>query len=212
DRAAARRELGIPDDVQLVALLPGSRGGEIKRLGPVIAAAARRILAAKPEVRFVTPTATAATRQRFSQMLAAEELEDRVELLEGQSFTALCAADAAILASGTATLEALLCKTPMVVTYRISPITHLIVRVTRMMKVDQFSLPNALAGERLVPELMQAAATPEGLAEEALALLSDSPRRSHMIKRFTEIHQSLRSDTSAGNEVAAFLAERGGSR
>ncbi|MEM1089252.1 MAG: lipid-A-disaccharide synthase [Pseudomonadota bacterium] len=212
DRAAARRELGIPDDVQLVALLPGSRGGEIKRLGPVIAAAARRILAAKPEVRFVTPTATAATRQRFSQMLAAEELEDRVELLEGQSFTALCAADAAIIASGTATLEALLCKTPMVVTYRISPITHLIVRVTRMMKVDQFSLPNALAGERLVPELMQAAATPEGLAEEALALLSDSPRRSHMIKRFTEIHQSLRSDTSAGDEVAAFLAERGGSR
>ncbi|MFK7955213.1 MAG: lipid-A-disaccharide synthase [Lysobacterales bacterium] len=205
DRLAARQALGLASDAQVVALLPGSRGGEIKRLGGVIAEAARRMLDMNPTLQFVTPTATTRTRQRFEQCLKDSAVDEHVKVLDGQSFSALCAADVAIIASGTATLEALLCKTPMVVTYRISPITHFIVKLTKMMKVEQFSLPNALAGEALVPELMQAAATAEALAQATEELLAHSPRRQHMLERFAQIHQTLRSDTSAGEQVIQFI-------
>ncbi len=205
---AARLSLDLPAQGTVVALLPGSRGGEIKRLGPVMASAARLMLKADPQLLFVTPTATAATRERFIAMLQAEGIADRVKVLEGQSFAALSAADVAIIASGTATLEALLCKTPMVVTYRISPITRVIVQTLKMMKVDQFSLPNALAGEALVPELMQEQASPENLAQAATELLNNPQQRQMLLERFSQIHLTLISDTSAGEQVAEFLSRR----
>lgn len=163
DRAAARAELGLPEG-PLVALMPGSRGGEVGRLASVFFDAAERLQALKPGIRFVLPCASPQRRAQIETLLVGRNLP--LTLLDGQSHLALAACDAVLIASGTATLEALLYKRPMVVAYRLAPLTFWILK--RMVKSPYISLPNLLAQRLLVPELLQDDATPEALAQTLL--------------------------------------------
>lgn len=202
DRAAARNELGLADG-PVVALMPGSRGGEVGRLGALFLEAAQRLVDLLPGVRFVLPCANAARRAQIEQMLAGRELP--LTLLDGQSHTALAACDAVLIASGTATLEAMLYKRPMVVAYRLAPLTYWILK--RMVKSPYVSLPNLLAQRLLVPELLQDAATSEALAQTLAPLVKDG---SQQTESFDQIHRTLRRDASnqAADAVLALLKDR----
>ncbi|HJR28823.1 lipid-A-disaccharide synthase [Pseudomonas sp. PDM28] len=188
DRAAARAELGLPDG-PLVALMPGSRGGEVGRLGALFLDTAQRLRALRPGVRFVMPCASAQRRAQLEELLAGRDLP--LTLLDGQSHLALAACDAVLIASGTATLEALLYKRPMVVAYRLAPLTFWILK--RMVKSPYISLPNLLAQRLLVPELLQDDATVEALAQTLSPLIEGGEEQT---RGFDEIHRTLRLDAS----------------
>ena len=188
DRAAARAELGLPDG-PLVALMPGSRSGEVGRLASVFFDAAERLQALKPGVRFVLPCASPQRRAQIETLLEGRNLP--LTLLDGQSHLALAACDAVLIASGTATLEALLYKRPMVVAYRLAPLTFWILK--RMVKSPYISLPNLLAQRLLVPELLQDDATPEALAQTLLPLIDGGEEQT---RGFDDIHRTLRRDAS----------------
>ena len=188
DRAAARAELGLPEG-PLVALMPGSRGGEVGRLGALFFDAAERLLALKPGVRFVLPCSSPQRRAQIEALLVGRDLP--LTLLDGHSHLALAACDAVLIASGTATLEALLYKRPMVVAYRLAPLTYWILK--RMVKSPYISLPNLLAQRLLVPELLQDAATPEALAQTIVPLIDGGEEQT---RGFDEIHRTLRRDAS----------------
>lgn len=189
DRAAAREVLGVAGQTPLVALLPGSRGGEVSRLGALFLDAAERLRAMRPGVQFVLPCASAERRAQLEQLLAGRDLP--LLLLDGRSHEALAACDAVLIASGTATLEALLYKRPMVVAYRVAPLTFKILK--RLVKSPYISLPNLLAERLLVPELIQDAATPEALAQTLAPLLDDGEVQT---EGFDVIHRALRQDAS----------------
>ncbi|WP_426117764.1 lipid-A-disaccharide synthase [Pseudomonas sp. DSP3-2-2] len=188
DRAAARTELGLGDG-PVVALMPGSRGGEVGRLGSLFLDAAQLLLAQRPGLRFVLPCASPQRRAQIEQLLQGRDLP--LTLLDGGSHLALAACDAVLIASGTATLEALLYKRPMVVAYRMAPITFWILK--RLVKSPYVSLPNLLAQRLLVPELLQDAATAETLAQTLLPLLEGGQEQT---SGFDEIHRTLRRDAS----------------
>ncbi|GFM82095.1 lipid-A-disaccharide synthase [Pseudomonas cichorii] len=199
DRPAARAELGLGDG-PVVALMPGSRGGEVGRLGSLFFETAERLLAQRPDLRFVLPCASPQRRAQVEQLLQGRDLP--VTLLDGRSHVALAACDAVLIASGTATLEALLYKRPMVVAYRLAPLTFWILK--RLVKSPYVSLPNLLAQRLLVPELLQDAATPEALARTLLPLLDNGQVQT---EGFDEIHRILRRDASnqAADAVLSLL-------
>lgn len=189
DRAAARHALDLPAEGSVVALMPGSRGGEVGKLGALFLDAAEQLRTLRPGIRFVLPCANAARREQLEQMLAGRDLP--LTLLDGRSHQALAACDAVLIASGTATLEALLYKRPMVVAYRLAPLTYKILR--RLVKSPYVSLPNLLAQRLLVPELIQDAATPEALAQTLSPLLDGGEAQT---EGFDTIHRALRRDAS----------------
>ncbi|MBC2657714.1 lipid-A-disaccharide synthase [Pseudomonas sp. MSSRFD41] len=197
DRAAARAELGLPDG-PLVALMPGSRGGEVGRLGSLFLEAAERLRAMRPGVRFILPCANAQRRTQVEELLVGRDLP--LTLLDGQSHKALAACDAVLIASGTATLEALLYKRPMVVAYRLAPLTFWILK--RMVKSPYVSLPNLLAQRLLVPELLQDDATAEALAKTLSPLIEGGEEQT---SGFDQIHRTLRRDAS--NQAAQAVLE-----
>lgn len=197
DRAAARARLGLDGGAPVLAVLPGSRLGEIGRLGEIFLDAAARVREAVPHLQVVVPAANAACRAAIEALPASGMPAGALHVVDGQARDALVAADVVLLASGTATLEAMLAKRPMVVGYRIAASTHAIVRGLGMLKVDRYALPNVLAGETLVPELMQDACTPERLAAAVLAWLRDPAAVAALVPRFEAIHQALRRDASA---------------
>lgn len=188
DRAAARAELGLLEG-PVVALMPGSRGGEVGRLGALFFDAAQRLRVLRPDIQFVLPCASPQRRTQIELLLQGRDLP--VTLLDGQSHLALAACDAVLIASGTATLEALLYKRPMVVAYRMAPITFWILK--RLVKSPYVSLPNLLAQRLLVPELLQEAATAETLVQTLLPLLDGGEAQT---AGFDEIHRTLRRDAS----------------
>lgn len=190
DPEPAREQLGLPLDVEVVALLPGSRGGEVAKLGALFVETARYLLAEKPQLRFIIPAANQARREQLAAILA-EMPNLPIQILEGQSQTALQACDAVLIASGTATLEAMLFKKPMVVAYKLAPVSHWL--LTKMVKSPYISLPNLLANDMLVPEFIQDAATPQALGKAVLAQLRDG---SEQTQRFAQLHESLRCDAS----------------
>lgn len=190
DRAAARAELQLPQDGLVVALMPGSRGGEVGRLGPLFLAAAERLRSMRPGIRFVVPCASPERREQLEQILAGRDLP--LTLLDGQSHAALAACNAVLIASGTATLEALLYKRPMVVAYSVAPLTFRILK--RMVKSPYVALPNLLAQRLLVPELLQDAATPDAMARLLSPLLDNGDVQT---EGFDAIHRTLRCDASS---------------
>ncbi len=189
DRAAAREALDLPQDEPVVALMPGSRGGEVARLGELFLDAAIRLRALRPGIHFLLPCATPERREQLEQMLAGRDLP--LTLLNGRSHEALAACDAVLIASGTATLEALLYKRPMVVAYRVAPLTYRVLK--RLVKSPYISLPNLLAERLLVPELIQDAATPEALAQAVAPLIDGGQVQT---EGFDLIHRALRRDAS----------------
>jgi lipid-A-disaccharide synthase len=194
DVAAARRRLGLPDE-PLVALLPGSRRAEVQHIGPAFVGAAVLMLRRQPRLRFALPVADAGLRPLLAQALAAAgEAAGRITLFDGRSHDCLEAAEGALVASGTATLEAALFGKPMVIAYRMPATSYWIMR--QMGQVNFVGLPNILAGEALVPELLQHDATPLRLADALLALLDDGPRRRRLTDRFAQMHAELKRDTA----------------
>jgi lipid-A-disaccharide synthase len=204
DRAAARAALGLPPAAPVLAVLPGSRVGEVARLGAIFADAVERLRRTHPGLVAIAPMANARCRDVFAPVA------ERIRLLDGRSHEAMVAADVVLLASGTAALEAMLAKRPMVVGYRIAPVTHFIVRRLGLLKIDRYSLPNVLAGEPLVPELMQHDCTPERLAEAVARLLDDPGASARMLTRFHELHESLR--RGASERAAEAILELAGPR
>ena len=204
-RASARQALGIAADARVVALLPGSRRGEVQRLAGAMRAAALRLGAAEPALQFIAPMASTATRAVFE---SAGPAPATLRLLDGQARLALQAADAALVASGTATLEALLCRCPMVVAYRFGALTVALVRALRLFRLPYFSLPNLLAGEALVPEFFQSAVQPAALADAVATELQPGAVRERLLARFAQIHHTLRVG-GAGRAADAVLRRIG---
>ncbi|QOW18892.1 lipid-A-disaccharide synthase [Lysobacter ciconiae] len=200
DRDAARATLGLDPQRPVLALLPGSRVGEIQRLGADFIGAAARVLAAEPALQVVAPMAGPQARDAFQTILSNHPdrtaLSRALSVVDGQSRTAMVASDVILLASGTATLEAMLAKRPMVVAYKVSALTYLLVKTLGMLKVDHYALPNVLAGEEVVPELMQDDCGPEALADACLKWLRGGDTRA-LQSRFLTLHDSLRRGASA---------------
>ena len=205
DQAAARTGLGLPADAPVLALLPGSRLGEIRRLGPDFLHAAAILKQALPDLRIVAPMANAQCHAAFS---ALGSPPDGLSVIDGNAHTALIAADAVLLASGTAALEAMLAKRPMAVAYRIATLTHFIVKTLGLLRTDVYSLPNILSGQRLVPELMQDACKPEALAAALLPFLRARTAPPELLGEFRRLHESLRGGGSmaAADAIAQLCA------
>lgn len=196
DQAKVRAGLGLAPDARVVALLPGSRSAEIEHLLPRFLQAARLMLREQPGLRFVLP-AVPAQFARIEQLVTRAGLGEALQLTRGGSHAALAACDATLIASGTATLEAALFKRPMVIAYHMNWLSWKLHQ--RKMLQPWVGLPNILAGEFLVPELLQEAATPAALARETLAWLADDPatqaRREALRQRFVRLHGELSRDT-----------------
>ncbi|RFP10344.1 lipid-A-disaccharide synthase [Duganella sp. BJB488] len=203
DVAGARRALGMPEDANVVAIMPGSRMSEIKYNTVAFIGAARLLKQRDRSLRFVAPMAGERQRKYFLELVAQAGLQDvEVQLLDGQSHTAIAAADAVLVASGTASLEVALFKKPMVIAYRMAELEWQILRHFNYQ--PWIGLPNILAREFLVPELLQNAANPAALAEAMWKQLSDAPHRLRLVERFTDMHHSLLRN-SAVESAAAVL-------
>lgn len=194
DPLQAREHLGIQHRGPLVALLPGSRLGEVRRLAGDFLRAASWCLERRSDIQFVVPLANNACRSVFEELLAAVNKRLPVTLLDGQSLEAMAAANAVMLASGTATLECLLLKRPMVMAYRLSPLTYQLARL--LVNTPYYSLPNLLADQPLVKEFIQGAISPEALGGEILSFIEDPSRTQQLTSVFTKIHNELRQDAS----------------
>jgi len=219
DREAARRALGLDLKSSIVALLPGSRRGEVARLAADFAAVARWMVAQRPDLEFIAPMASAATRQIFSEALRRDAPALEVRLIDGQATTALSAANVVLVASGTATLETALCKRPMVVVYRLGAFTGWVLTRLNLVKSKFFAQPNLLADKRVVGEYFQDQIIPESIGAELLMWLDDSERRSALEREFSRIHADLRrgAGTRAAQAILDLLnsrspAERGSAR
>jgi lipid-A-disaccharide synthase len=200
DRAAARSTLGLDPSASIVAILPGSRLGEIERLGADFVRAAHYIAQRRPEIRFVSPMASARVRHAFERKIAEVPNAPEIRRYDGQAQQVLAASDAVIVASGTASLETLLSRRPMVVAYRWGKVTAFVLRALGLVKVQFFSQPNLLAGRRVVPELLQEQVSGESLGSALLRVLEDSEVRADMDREFLKIHQTMR---RGGADLAA---------
>ena len=191
----AKAQLRLPARKLIVALLPGSRRSELRHMAVAFLLAAHRFRQEVPEVHFVCPMVTRETRDMFERAVyEQQQTELPLTLMFGHSHEALAAADLALVASGTATLEAALFKTPMVIAYRQSPLSWALMRT--MLYLPYVGMPNILAGEKLVPELLQGDAGPAALAGALLALLRDTAAQKRQVERFHEIHQQLRQNAA----------------
>jgi lipid-A-disaccharide synthase len=195
DVAAARAALGLEGAAPVVAILPGSRMSELKYNSVAFAGAARLLAAREPGMRFVAPMAGETQRRYFESLLAGAGLSDvPLQIVDGQSHTVIAAADAVLVASGTATLEVALYKKPMVIAYKMMAASWQLMR--HMGYQPWVGLPNILAREFLVPELLQHAATPEAIADALWRQLEDASGRRRLAQRFTEMHHALLRDTA----------------
>jgi lipid-A-disaccharide synthase len=197
DRAHARALLSLPAEAEVVALLPGSRRGEVGRLAEDFAATVAWLAAERPRLRFIAPMASGATREIFARVLRRVAPQVPVQLIDGQAQTALIASNAVLVASGTASLEAALCKRPMVVVYRLGAISAWIIRRLNLVKSKFFSQPNLLADRRVVGEYFQEQIVPESIGAELLMWLDDSGRRTTLEQEFERLHVELKRDASA---------------
>jgi len=210
DRQAARRALGLDLDAPVVALLPGSRRGEVARLAADFAATAIWLAAQRPALKFVAPMASAATRKIFSRALARHAPALSVQLIDSQATTALIAANVVLVASGTASLEAALCKRPMVVVYRLGALTAWVLTRLNLVKAKYFAQPNLLADRRLVGEYFQEQIVPASIGAELLMWLDDTERRGALEREFSRIHADLRRDAGmrAAQAIIALVNSR----
>jgi lipid-A-disaccharide synthase len=194
DAAGARRTLGLPERGQVVAVLPGSRGGEITYIAPAFFATIGWLARRRPDLVFVVPAATETIYGRLRALLASADLPDGVDvrLVMGHSHDAMAAADAVLVASGTATLEVALYRRPMVIAYRMAWLSYQIMR--RMGYLPWIGLPNILCNETVVPEFIQDGATPEAMGAALLAQLDDPLLGTRLAERFATLHETLRRD------------------
>lgn len=201
DAERARFELGLAREGEYVAILPGSRNGEVSRLSPDFAGTMAWLLQRRPQLRFIVALANDATREIFEEALdrvtsQAPDLRDRVTMVNGHAQSVIAASDVVLLASGTATLEATLIKRPMVVAYRLGLLTSFLLKHLKLFKAPFFAQPNLLAGRQVVPEFFNAEVRPEVLGPAVLEQLTRADRE-QLVQTFTVIHETLRRDASA---------------
>jgi len=212
DKQAARQQLGLSADADVLALLPGSRSNELHYLVQPFIETACWLHARRPTLEFVVPLSNNERRVQFEQAMAQVKAQGsdlpKLTLVDGQSREVMAAADVVLLASGTAALEAMLLKRPMVVAYKLAPLTYWLAK--RLVKVENVSLPNLLANESLVPELIQHEATPENLGQTLLDYFDNPATMEKLNHRFDDIHQTLRQDASkqAADAILNLLAQK----
>lgn len=207
DRYAVREKLALPQDKPIFALLPGSRRGELESMGEIFVKTAKLIRDTLPNAQFVVPLATRETRLQFEKAIYQQQAGDiPIRLLFGHAQDAVGAADVALVASGTATLEVALIKRPMVITYKIAKLSYWLMK--RMAYLPYVGLPNVLCGRFVVPEFLQDQATPENLAAALLKLYEDKANAQEIDAAFTQLHLQLRQNTAekAANAVLECLA------
>jgi lipid-A-disaccharide synthase len=216
DRQAARRALELDPSVPVLALLPGSRHGEIERLANTFFDAAALLAREVPGLRVLVPAANAGCRRQIEAIVRARPADpalpvDAVRVLDGHAHAAMVASDAVLLASGTAALEALLAHRPMVVGYKVAPLTHFIARRLGLLKIDRVSLPNVLADAALVPELMQDDCRPNKLAAALRPYFADDTAARALEPHYRTLHTLLRrnADHQAADAVACLLERQG---
>ena len=194
NKAAARKRLKLDDDTPVFAILAGSRVSEVDYMAPIFFRAAQQILRELPNAQFISPYATAATRERLQHYLEQPEFEKLpIRLQAAKTDLACTAADVVLVTSGTATLEVALCKRPMVISYKISPLTYFLVK--RKIQVSHVGLPNILLNKEVVPELLQHDATPEKLAQAVLDFFRQPEKVAKLETEFTQLHKILLQDT-----------------
>ncbi|MDG2917321.1 lipid-A-disaccharide synthase [Bisgaard Taxon 10/6] len=207
NRSEACEQLGLDAGGRYVAILAGSRSSEVEFLAEPFLRTAQLLKNAHPDIQFLVPLINEKRRRQFEAVKARVAPDLPLILLDGQARQAMIAADATLLASGTAALECMLCKSPMVVGYRMKPFTYFLAK--RLVKTDYVSLPNLLANEMLVPEMIQDDCTPQKLAQKMEAYLGESAvkNREVLIRRFTELHRQIRcnADKQAAQAVADVL-------
>ena len=196
DQKTARQQLGLPSGIPVLALLPGSRSSEVKYLAEPFIQAAQRCCQQLDNLQVAVPCANAKRREQIEQQLdqIPADIRRRIRLYDGQSREIMAASDAVLLASGTAALEAMLMKKPVVVAYKMAALSHAI--ISRMLKVDYVSLPNLIANEALIPELIQSQVTSENLSREMLDRLTQPEKYQPLVDRFYQMHHDLRRDAS----------------
>lgn len=188
----SREKLNIPMDAKVLAILPGSRQAEVERLGPLFLEVASRLVATNPKLIVLCPAANSQRLQQLNELLTAYNLNVRLQL--GDSQLLMAAADAVLMASGTTSLEAMLLKKPMVIAYRVAPLSYWIYK--RMVKVNMIGLPNLLAGEKIVPEFIQDTATPDNLCQAISELLYEPASFKRQQEAFLRLHLNLRRDAN----------------
>jgi lipid-A-disaccharide synthase len=210
DRGLARRELGLAPQGTVIALLPGSRLGEVRRLGEDFLRAAVWLQGQRPEATFIAPMASQQVREVFTAQRDRVAPGLALQLFDGHSQQSLIAANAVLVASGTATLETLLTRRPMVVAYRFSAVTAFLLRSLGLVKVSHFSQPNLLTGKALVPEFLQEQVNGPALGQALLQQLSDAPAKARLQDEFLKVHRQLRIGAAdrAAEAVLELLNER----
>lgn len=208
-RLAARRALALDDTGPVVAVLPGSRGSEVRHLGPAMAGAVALLARRSPCPQFVAPMVSDALRAQFARQCERYAPGVRVALVRDDSVTVLAAADVVLTASGTATLEALLLEKPMVVGYRLARLTAWVLRTFGLLGIERFSIPNLLADAAIVPELLQEAATAEALAGAVARLLDLPEARAVQVTALHEVRERLRAGADARAADAVLATARG---
>jgi lipid-A-disaccharide synthase len=198
DRAGARERLGLDPEEPVIALLPGSRVSEVTSLAADFVDAASVCAQRRPGLKFITPLVNSTIRALFQSIQQQRAPNLPIRLVDGNSRDVLAAADLVLTASGTATLEALLHKRPMVVAYRVSPVTHAILKRLDLIKVPFVAMANILAGEPLAPEFIQDDCQPAALGQALLTLLDSPERRRAIADRYQAIHQGLLAETTVG--------------
>ena len=193
DRAGAREQLGLPANAPIVALLPGSRRGEIERLGEPFLATARWLQSQLSDVEFLLPCASPKLRPLLEQQ-QKDTGPLPIHILDADAQTAMAAADVVLMASGTATLEALLLKRPMVVAYAMSPLSYKVLKP--LVKLDKYSLPNLLISSEPVEEFIQDDVVPERMGQAVYDLLTRPDQREAMVASFDAVHNTLRRNAS----------------
>lgn len=208
DTGAARKALGLNLDQPVLAVLPGSRGGEVERLGTLFLEASRWLQERRSDIQLVIPCVNRDREKQVEGLLEALEVKLSVTLVRGRSREVMAASDVVLLASGTATLEAMLLKRPMVVGYRLSNLSYKL--LSRLVKVPWVALPNLLAQQGLVPELLQDDATPEALGAAVLERMENTEEREQLQQAFTELHDSLRqnADERAATAISELMERR----
>ena len=194
DQESARQSLSLPLESAVLALLPGSRSNELQYLSEPFIGAVKWLKERLPNLEVVVPMANMNRRQQFEEFLKKINDAPPLRLVDGQSREVIASADVVLLASGTAALEAMLLKKPMVVAYKLSPITYWIAKW--LVKIENVSLPNLLAKKTLVPEYIQHEATPENLGQAVLSYFENPEKIKNIHQSFDDIHQSLRQDAS----------------
>jgi len=211
DQGAARVALGLPVEGEVMAILPGSRTGEVESLAGTFLRAAWRCHQARPGLRFLAPLVNPKLRGMFQASLEREAPGLPITLVDGRSREVLAAADVALTASGTATLEGLLLKRPMVVGYKVHRITYHLVKQLRLIKVPFVAMANLLVGRALAPEFLQGRCTAELLAPALLALLDDPDRVAEIQANYARVHESMRHNAAqqAANAILELIGAEG---